>query len=235
MSEVPVERGPIDGDWVSLAELADTRFDLAEAYFAEMARAYPGLDRRGQGAFFIGAVGYYLAEALADIVLREDPLVAAGPEDFAVRPATDGSGFIYRLANELDPSPEDAGAVCAACLAPLMLRVAAETRLGLAAQWRLLADNVAAAFLEIGGTLGCGGEARAHALEIVRGGGPLSNPQTGYHRLIVNGENRFFLRRGGCCRWFTADEGSYCATCVMRDPEEQVVELKRYLAEAAAS
>ena len=81
--------------------------------------------------------------------------------------------------------------------------------------------------VQVGPAIGCAGEARAQALSIVQGGGPLSNPQTGYHRLMVGGQEQFYLKRGGCCRWYTADEGSYCATCVMREPEEQMRELMK--------
>jgi hypothetical protein len=116
--------------------------------------------------------------------------------------------------------------VLEAVLSPLVLRIRAETRLAERAQWRLVADGVASAFQEVGRELGCDALARQRALAAI-GRGRMANPQTGYHRLEVEGEERHFLKRGGCCRWYTADNAEYCATCVLRRPEEQVAELMK--------
>jgi hypothetical protein len=49
------------------------------------------------------------------------------------------------------------------------------------------------------------------------------NGHTGYHRL---GASEVYLKRGGCCRYYTCEGGVYCATCILRPPEEQLAELR---------
>jgi hypothetical protein len=52
------------------------------------------------------------------------------------------------------------------------------------------------------------------------------NAETGFHILPAAGATRAFLKRGGCCRYYTADNAAYCTTCVLRRPEEQVERLQ---------
>jgi hypothetical protein len=222
---LPIDRGPLDGEWVTLAALAGERFDLAEAYFTAAERGDPGLDRRGQGAYFLGTISYYLAAAIADAVLRRNEAPDVSDATFGVTPGGETAMSLhYRLAAEIGVTDRPIGAVMEAAMAPLVARVKAETRLSDPAQWRLVADSIAGAFLLVGDALGRGAEAQAIALVVVRD--PRFKPfngHTGYHQLS---ETQMFLRRGGCCRYYTCDAGSYCATCILRPPEEQLRELR---------
>jgi hypothetical protein len=225
----PVDVGPLTSEWITLEQLAGDRFDVAEAYFAAAVAGTPGLDRRGQGAYFIGTVAYYLAEALVRPVLTGGAAPALNARNFAVSPAgADGMDLRYRVSADAGPTEQPIGEIVERAIAGLVNRVKAETRLAEPAQWRLVADGIASATLYLGEERGCRAEGQALGLAVVRD--PRFKPfngLTGY----VEVDGHAFLKRGGCCRYYTADEGSYCATCILRDPDEQIVELKRYLAE----
>lgn len=221
---LPIDRGPLDGEWTALAALAGERFDLAEAYFTAAEQGDPGLDRRGQGAYFLGSVSYYLAALLADAVLMRGIVPDVAGANFAVAPGETPMFLRYRLAGGVGVTDRPIGAVMEDAMVPLITRVKAETRLSDPAQWRLVADSIAGAFLLVGESLGRGAEAQAIALGVVRD--PRFKPfngHTGYHQLS---ETQVFLRRGGCCRYYTCDAGSYCATCILRPPEDQLRELR---------
>lgn len=225
IASLPIDRGPLDG-WTTLTALAGERFDLAEAYFAAAERGDPGLDQRGQGAYFVGSVSYYLAAFVADAVLTrgEVPDVSAG--NFAVAPGGETAMALrYRADERIGVTDVPIGAVMEAAMTPLVARVKAETRLSDPAQWRLVADSIAGAFLLVGEALGRSADAQALAMGVVRD--PRFKPfngHTGYHQLS---QTQVFLRRGGCCRYYTCDAGSYCATCILRPPEDQLRELQR--------
>ncbi len=226
----PIDEGEFGAEWTTLAALAADRFDVAEAYFDMAARLEPGLDRRGQGAYFIGGIAFYVAVTLAWSVLRDRPVPALTPEGFAITPNT-GGWLRYRAAADMPAGGESVGRVIEASLAPLLPRIKAATGLGEPAQWRTIADNVASGFLYIGRHLGCEARGEALGLELVRD--PefrFFNGHTGFYHV----DGQCFLKRGGCCRYFTADAGDYCATCILRPPAEHVGELRRrYIAAAS--
>ena len=222
---LPIDRGPLDGGWTTLAALAGERFDLAEAYFAAAERGDPGLDQRGQGAYFLGSIAYYLAAFIADAVLTRSEVPDVSATGFAVAPHGETAMQLHYRADEgIGATDRPIGAVMEEAMTPLIARVKAETRLSDPAQWRLVADSIAGAFLLVGDALGRSAEAQALAMGVVRD--PRFKPfngHTGYHQLS---DNQVFMRRGGCCRYYTCDAGSYCATCILRPPEDQLRELK---------
>jgi hypothetical protein len=209
---LPIEQGPLTEGWANLRSLAAERFDIAEAYFALCQRLYPGLDRRGQAAFLIGGVSYYAAAVQAWFELRGEPAPSLDHLGLRINAAADGLAYRWSA-----PQEADGAAALEAALLPLVHRLRAETRIGERAQWRLVADSIAAAYQEIGQSIGCAPQARERALAAIADG-RTSNPQTGYHCIGTETGERYYLKRGGCCRWYTADAGSYCATCVMRRP-----------------
>ncbi len=59
----PIDEGEPTGEWTTLATLAFGYLDVAEEYFANAAKSEPGLDRRAQGAYFLGGLSFYLSSA----------------------------------------------------------------------------------------------------------------------------------------------------------------------------
>lgn len=230
---LPLDHGSLQEGWVTLAALAEERFDLAEAYFAAAEQGDPGLDRRGQGAYFVGSISYYLAALVADAVLARGNVPDVSTHNFAVAPDGDAAMQLrYRFGDDAGATDRPIGEVMEATMMPLIARVKTETRLSDPAQWRLVADSIAGAFLLVGAALGRSAEAQSLAMGVVRD--PRFKPfngHTGYHHLS---ETQVFLRRGGCCRYYTCDAGSYCATCILRPPEDQLRELRARYGTAAS-
>jgi hypothetical protein len=225
----PIDEGELGAEWTTLATLAFGQFDVAEAYFATAAAGEPGLDRRAQGAYFLGGLSFYLSSALAWHVLRDQPVPALTMNQFGIM--SDGANYLkFRYTNvaATDASP---GAIVQNVLAPIVPRIKEATRLSDAAQWRIVADNLASGFLYVAKHLGC----EARGVEIGRAlvrdpAYRFFNGHTDYYDV----DGQCFLKRGGCCRYYTADAGSYCATCILRPPAEHIPEIRRrYLAAAA--
>jgi hypothetical protein len=218
----PIEEAPLGDGWASVAALATDRFDMAEEYFAAAVASEPGLDRRGQGAYFMGGVSFYFAFALAFAVLRDKPLPNLTPHSFGIQ--RDGNLLNYRIAPGSGMSPVRAGALIEEAHAPLIARVREATRLSDAAQWRIIADGIASAFLYAGQHLEREAQGRKLGLEIVRD--PTYRFFNG-HTDYIEVEGKCFLKRGGCCRYYTADAGSFCATCILRPADEHAGEIRR--------
>ncbi|WP_223843361.1 ferric iron reductase [Sinorhizobium fredii] len=104
------------------------------------------------------------------------------------------------------------------------------------AQWRLAADSLAGAFLEIGRRRQEEDKAIEQALAIVNHAhSPLASRQLHYERIEVacggGGEvrSRTYRIRGGCCLFYRAGGGSYCDTCVLLEPELRRDRLRAHL------
>jgi hypothetical protein len=116
---------------------------------------------------------------------------------------------------------------------PLIEVLFMRAKLPRSALWRLVADAVAARFLEAGRELGHVEEAKASAMAILKQtGSPLNNPQLHYFELgVLDRDGRpfsyDFRGRGGCCRYYTVDGGELCSTCVLKKPRERDAELRQ--------
>ncbi len=108
----------------------------------------------------------------------------------------------------------------------------ARTRLSRTALWRLAADAIAGRFLDSGRRFGPVEMAKASAMRILKvPGSPLANRQLHYFDLTVldNRQEDFsytFRQRGGCCRYYLVEGGTYCPTCVLKKPKERDAELR---------
>jgi hypothetical protein len=230
-----VDCGPLNG-WTPIAALSGDRFDIAETYFAEWEAVYPGLDRRGGAAFLIGGVAYALTSLM--VALR---LAMGGVPDLSrVAVAIEGRELRYRVPEDATLEAADALSMARrleAAMEPVVARLKAETRLAPAALWRCAADSFASAFLYIGRSLGAETRMRDEALSVINH--PclqMANPQTGYRDISIqcaDGRDvtQAFLKRGGCCRYYTADGAEYCTTCVLRRETDQIARLEKYMHE----
>ncbi|GLK78832.1 siderophore biosynthesis protein [Methylopila turkensis] len=122
------------------------------------------------------------------------------------------------------------GIALEAHLAPLVEWLHGYGGLSRGALWRLVGDAVAMAFLGVGEALGRVEDAKRDALGVLkRPGSPLNNPQMRFARFDlvhssapdrpIASEN--VCVRGGCCRYYTVEGGSYCGSCVMLDARER--------------
>jgi hypothetical protein len=234
-AELGVDCGPLEG-FASIAALSGDRFDLAEAYFAGWQSFYPGLDRRGAAAFLVGGVAYALTSLM--VALR---LANGGVPDLSrVAVSLDGRELRYRIPEDVSLEAADALSIARrleAALEPIVARLRDETRLAPAAQWRCTADSFASAFLYTGRALGAEARMREEALSVINH--PclqMANPQTGYRDVSIHCADgrdvtQAFLKRGGCCRYYTADTAEYCTTCVLRRESDQIARLEKYMHE----
>lgn len=115
-------------------------------------------------------------------------------------------------------------------LHPLVAVLRRKSGLSEGALWRLAGDSIAGDFLEAGRRFCCEQHAKETALAILkRQGSPLANKEMHYFELSLADPadagrpvlTRTFRARGGCCRYYTAKEGSLCSTCVLRDPDSR--------------
>lgn len=122
-------------------------------------------------------------------------------------------------------------------LSPLIEHFKSLSRLSRGAQWRQAADSLAGAFLTTGQALQMEAQARAVADALI--GDPqvaMHNSKTGFVEIAVDhpskpGETlrQTFRTRGGCCRYYTADSGHLCSTCVLVKPVERDERLRQHL------
>lgn len=241
--------GPINEHWVPFSALGDLPAAGLESVLALQARNYPGLDRRGQAAFVLGALSYNLVLALAMLHLSDAPWPALDSPNIAVRLGPDPEDahappLLLRINEEApltsltaDQHLQHVPECLQALLEPFVSRLRAGTRLSFAAQWRLVGDSLAGGLLFAGKQLNQVSRATADARAMLaEGRSLLSNPQVGYHVVEIEKQNgvhcETFLSRGGCCRYYTADAGGICATCVLRDPGDQWQRLQAHLIES---
>lgn len=218
----PIDAGELGPEWTTLATLAFGQFDVAEDYFTRAEASQPGLDRRAQGAYFLGGLSFYLSSALAWHQLRDQPLPALTMNHFGLM--SDGGSYLRFRYRAEDRGDAGAGTIVQNVLSPIVPQIKAATRLSDAAQWRIIADNVASGFLYVGKHLGCEARGVAIGKALVRDPAHrFFNGHTGYYEV----DGQCFLKRGGCCRYYTADAGSYCATCILRPPEQHIDEIRR--------
>ncbi|MEX1213574.1 hypothetical protein [Saccharospirillum sp.] len=249
------------------ADLATERSDWRTAIMRYEAERCPGLDAKGQVAFLIGDTAHYLLTAIAALYLGEGLVPSLAARDIAlvdydVDWEEDGESGTYKalevqLFNTTCWAHAPRHLICNAIplpsqkalrdnlrlqleqlYHPLIEQLYRQHRLGKAAQWRLVADALAAAFLNVGRQLGHENSAREEAFALIRHpGSPLNNKQTGYFEVTVTDPEKpetpvasqHFRARGGCCRYYTSKAATYCSTCVLLPKTERDARLQAYL------
>ncbi|KSV77017.1 hypothetical protein D9M68_489340 [compost metagenome] len=151
-----------------------------------------------------------------------------------------GKRYHFRLG--VAEGPQDAEGISAfergftAHLAPVIAVLKKRTGLSSGAQWRLAADSLAGAFLEIGRAIGDEARGMAEALAIVkRRGSRLFSEELCYEEISAvdpaSGAqlSRQYRIRCGCCLYFQTEGGSFCDTCVLLEPDDRRARLAAHL------
>lgn len=224
-----VETGTVDERWMSLDQALHS--DWLDRLCATYAETYPGLDQRGQGAFVVGRMSWVLATTLAacDLALGAVPKLTAA----SVWLNGESDRLRFRLPDiDMTPSSTDElRLLLVTLMTPFIEPIRQRCRLSKAAQWRLVADSVAAAWLLTGRRLNQEESAKLRALTILHEQpSELTNRQTGFTDVAVwepdqSGQlkkhQQTYRTRGGCCRVYTSESHGYCSTCIHVKQDER--------------
>jgi hypothetical protein len=117
-------------------------------------------------------------------------------------------------------------------MAPMIEAVRAETGFGRRAQWNLVADDCAAAFLAAGERIDALERACHDGLAFVSApGSPMLPSRTGYLTLEQGACRQTFRSRGGCCLYYRLPGRASCSTCVVLSAAERDARLRAYMAD----
>jgi len=210
-----------------------------------------GMDDRTKGAHLISFYSHHLGIAAGAVYLKTGLVADLGPGSLAMRfelcegndahrsgkaPPTDARRFHVRFSRCFHSNN---GALLfhdlfVEGLTPVIETLQARTGLSPVAQWRLAADGLAGAFLEIGMALGEEERAMATALAIVKKeGSPLLSSALRYERVdaVCKGTpvERIFRLRSGCCLYYRTEGGDFCDVCVLLDDQTQKGRLRAHI------
>lgn len=245
----------------SIGQDGDGFLPVAEAWRAECGwlqdgleyqnRFAVGMDERTRGAHLIAFYCHHLSIAAGAIYLMAGLVPDLDPHRLAVRFETYlSSGQVcvpdirrlhFRFSGfRPDGKVENFHDAFIESLMPVVEALQAHTGLSAAAQWRLAADGITGAFLEIGSALGDEQKAMSSALAIVKHpGSPLLSSELHYERIEAERDGvpveRVFRLRSGCCLFYRTDGGDFCDVCVLLEPEVQRNRLREHLARAGGA
>jgi hypothetical protein len=257
--ELRLQAGGSAAGFTPLAALADPAGATLAGFLAAPAAIHPGIDRKAQAALLLGLLTRGLAGPAAALAAESGCLPS--PDGLSIRLETyrwevgSRSGTALRpglrLAAMPDRLPPGAAPVAPlhdwllARLAPLVTALGTASGLSAGALWRVAADMVCLACLQLAEQAGEGGAPyRRLGLDLVRQpGSPLNNGRTGLQQVVLPDPaaparvlaERDFLRRGGCCRLYTCAGHGKCSTCLLRPAAEQQSLLRDYLARLHAA
>ncbi len=244
--------GPCPEGAVTLSDLAAGGAALERLVALKQAQADGG-DKMLGCAYLIGDLAWEVGNILSALWLAGWRLAGADPSAIAVttRAVTwehEGeTGTSHVIDLTFDPAgltgggagPQDLARVMEGLHRDVIAAMARLTGLGAAAQWRLVGDGLTGALVQRGQAMGQIEQALALGRAITADRGTrLHARQTEF--VEVRHPKRpeiaeWFRLRGGCCRYYTAEGGEYCTTCVHRDRDDQIARLTDYLAETHAA
>ena len=240
--------GPLAG--LLTARETWSRVEAVDAFLDYQIRFAAGMDQRVKGAHLIAFYSHHLAIAAGAVLLQTGLVADLGPDELAVgweeyRPASaefpSGGAHRFHFRFSRFSGVDDSAAAFhdgfISSLAPAVEVLQARTGLSPGAQWRLVADGIAGAFLELGMAMGGAERAMALALAIIgQKGSPLSRAKPRYERVeaISGGQPaaRVFRLRSGCCLYYRTPGGDFCDVCVVLKPREQKSRLQARLERA---
>lgn len=209
-----------------------------ESWLETQAIAADGMDRKTQAAYLIGGLAWSVCLWMAVFALtgnRPIRRVAFAQERYWWGTPADGHEYVrYPISLEVGDGPPRHRETIEQIFEPIIAASMVTSGLSPGAQWRLVSDGVASAFLYAGRALGKAAEGMAMASEIIAEG-RLNNGKTGFVEITAGPACDWYLVRGGCCRYYTTSGGDYCTSCVLRKRDDQVARYTEYLASLQAS
>lgn len=220
----------------------------AEACLAYQDRFASGMDDKIRAAHLISFYSHQLSLATGAIYLAGGLVSDVSGLRFetysrSVAGRTLEAGRFHFLVEALQCAGDEADwrfhDAFVAHLKPVIALIRRRCGLSSRAQWRLAADGLAGAFLDIGRRRGEEASAVERALAIVkRQGSPLFSRELHYEEISATvtggGErSRLYRIRGACCLYYRSDGGGFCDTCVLLGPELRRERLRAHLLELA--
>lgn len=252
--QVAVSLGLQDSDFLPVTDAWRRDGTMVECLLDYQNRFATGMDDRVRGAHLIAFYSHHLSIAAAAVYLRTGLVPDLRPDSLAIRfepfvqnglvsPGETGPSdvrrFHFRFGCSL-PSHDRASLfhdVLVESFNPVIGALQARTSLSPGAQWRLVADGIAGAFLEVGSALGEEDRAMTAALAIInRAGSPLFSEAARYTKItaVFKGvpTERNFRLRGGCCLYYRTEGGDFCDVCVLLDGQTQKDRLRAHIERA---
>ncbi|MCF4098149.1 (2Fe-2S)-binding protein [Maritalea mediterranea] len=232
-------------------------------YYFKLATAkYENADAKMGAAFCLGRLSWAMLRPLAgyalnefwfagtdlaafELSMREVPWQKQGESGVfqAIDIALDGNGAVWHERSADPYTIADFATQIEALFAPLVEMHHQQSGLARPALWRLVGDSLATSLLIQGENFGCLKHAISIGEQILqRKGTKLYSKQSNFIEVKLPERpeiSEWFRKRGGCCRYYTADGGEYCSTCVLRDEDSMIERLQnhlrsKYLGEEAA-
>jgi hypothetical protein len=206
-----------------------------EAWLEAQGIAAEGMDNKTRAAYLIGGLAWSVCIWMAAFELTgQQPIrrVAFRQERYWYRHEDFAHEYVrYPISIETGEGPASHREIIEEMFAPLIAATMVTSGLSAGAQWRLVADNVASAFLYGGKAVGMAERGMELAQQIIAEG-RLQNGKTGYVEIVAGAARDHFLVRGGCCRYYTTKgaDGDYCTSCVLRKRDDQIARYTDYLA-----
>lgn len=197
-----------------------------------------GIDGRTAAAYLLSIFVWRFGEILATLHMRGSSLPHLGAGDVLVAMSVggQGAGRDIRFGVHLDVPPDGVPGDIATLRRsvvdihrPLVAALHRLTGLPETALWRLVGDGMSGGFLEYGKQHGSVVPAMAAARQLLSAS-PLHNRQWSFVEIAPAGlASEWFRLRGGCCRLYMTDDGTYCSTCVLEPRATQVARLESLL------
>ncbi|WP_426227504.1 IucA/IucC family C-terminal-domain containing protein [Pararhizobium sp. DWP3-4] len=241
--QVAVSLGVEGGDFLPVTEAWRRDGDMVAGLLDYQNRFATGMDDRVRAAHLISFYSHHLSIAAAAVYLRTVLVPDLSPDRLAFRfepvvphdhipPMETRPSDISRLHFRFERfvRGDDRALLFhdlfVESVLPVIDALQACTGLSPVAQWRLAADGIAGAFLEVGTALGDAERAMAAALAIInRTGSPLFSNAVRYQRVeaVCDGVavERVFRLRSGCCLYYRTEGGDFCDVCVLLDTKTQ--------------
>lgn len=205
-----------------------------EAWLELQGISADGMDLKTKAAYMIGGLAWTTCIWMAAFAFTGNkPIrrVAFDTERYWWGTPEDGHEYVrYPISFDVGDGEPNYRETIEQIFEPIIAATMVTSGLSAGAQWRLVADSVASAFLYGGKALGMTQRGMEIAAPIIAEG-RLNNGKTGFLEVRAGEACDWFLVRGGCCRYYTTEgaQGEYCTSCVLRKRDDQVARYTKHL------